>query len=219
MNALACPRCAQLDAVQNVQSVYAAQSGVTHSTGIAAGGVLGAGPVVMGTVSHGTQASHLALRLSPPPAPRRRTAVNCGVLLLFAALIGLGLWGVVAAATSDPATEPSRRVAGVIIAIVFFGLVAVLFGLVLGKGRRLKGEYDDYAAVWPAMSHVWQNAMVCLRCHGIFFPPGVLHAGLGPSGLIPIDAFHDAVTEIGTRLALDSPMSSARRLPPAPPPA
>lgn len=59
--------------------------------------------------------------------------------------------------------------------------------------------------------------MVCVRCHGAFFPPAAVRAGLGPSLLIPVDAFQAAVTDIGTRLALDPPGTADRLLPPAPP--
>ncbi|MCO5993022.1 hypothetical protein [Actinoallomurus rhizosphaericola] len=215
-HALVCPQCAQLDQVQNAQSIYAAQSGVTHSTGVAVGGVIGAGPMAMAVTSHGTQTSHLAMRLAPPPPPRRRSAWNCGVVLIFAISTGIGLIAVSQLSVSGRAEQAGDRWGYLVTSVVGFGLAMAVYVMAFVQGRRLKRGYEAYAAVWPAMMHTWQNAMVCLRCHGAFFPPGVLHSSLGPSRLIPIDAFHAAVTDIGAHMAVAPSVAPDRSIPSAP---
>jgi hypothetical protein len=208
VNVLACPRCAQVDQVQSVQSTYATQSGVTHTSGIAVGGSL-AGPMAARVTSHGTQASHLALRLAPPPQPRRRSAWGCGTLFAFLGSIGVGA----VAFAGSSVTTGTTAVKGIVIGVGAFCVVPVLLVATFRRERALKREYREYAAVWPAMTQVWQNAMACLRCHGVFFPPEVPYPRLAAGQLIPIDRFHDAVTEIGTRLIL---APDHRPLPPPP---
>ncbi|MCR3742196.1 hypothetical protein BS35_004761 [Actinomadura glauciflava] len=215
MNQLACPRCGQMDQAQSAQSVYGAQSGTSHSTGVAVGGGIGTGPMAMGVTMHGTHVSNLAQRLAPPAAPQRRSAWNCGVFALFGLLIIMGLLGLSGYLLHSEPSESTDRTVGLAVAIVFFCLVPVVIGLLLVQGRRLKRRYENYAAVWPAMMHVWQSAMVCLRCHGAFFPPGAIQAENGAGQLIPLDAFPAVVADIGTRIALSPPASSVQQaLPP-----
>lgn len=215
-HALVCPRCGQLDQVQNAQSIYAAQSGVTHSTGVAVGGGIGAGPMAMAVTSHGTQTSHLAMRLAPPPPPRRRSAWNCGVILLLTVLLGMSAIAASMASASTRPGQPDDHVRYLVTAVVCAALAVVVYVVAFVQGRRLKRGYAAYAAVWPAMMRTWQSAMVCLRCHGAFFPPGVLHASLGPSRLIPLDAFHAAVGDIGARMALGELAAPERSITSAP---
>ncbi|MEV5747948.1 hypothetical protein AB0L00_09025 [Actinoallomurus sp. NPDC052308] len=186
---------------------------MAHSTGVAPGGGIGAGPMAMAVTSHGTQTSHLAMRLAPPPPPRRRSALNCGVVLMFAMFIGLGLIALSGFSLNDRPDQASDRWTYLATAVVCLCLTAAVYLMVLVQGRRLKRGYEAYAAVWPAMMHTWQNAMVCLRCHGAFFPPGVLHPSLGPSRLIPLDGFHAAVSDIGARIAVGAPAAPDRSIP------
>jgi hypothetical protein len=224
MEPLACPRCAQLDQVASVQSVYGAQAGMTHSTGMAVGAVIGVGPMAMTTTSTSAQASHLAMRIAPPPIPRRGSVWNCGILVIlgactFMALLGLG--GVLVSSgppdSSISSAEQSHdRTVGYAFVIVFTGIILATFVVMLARSRTLKRRYDDYKAVWPAMTHLWQNAMLCLRCHGAYFPPGAVHHDLGPRHLIPLDTFQHVIADLGTRLAL---APSSIPIPPALPPA
>ncbi|MGH3379382.1 MAG: hypothetical protein ACRDP6_32085 [Actinoallomurus sp.] len=105
----------------------------------------------------------------------------------------------------------------IVMAIGALCVVPVVINKAIRRGQTLKREYEEYAAVWPAMVKVWQESIACLRCHGVFFPSNVPIPGLGSGQLIPIDAFHAAVTDIGTRLVLASPEPPDRQrpLPPA----
>ena len=202
MNPLICPRCAQVDQVQSVQSIYNSQSGVTHLTH---------NWDVGGGQSHGTLTSNLALRLSPPPVPRRQSATGCGTA---AALIGAIVFALICV---DAGITAGTNPAFIVLAIGALCVVPFVINKDLRRGQILKREYEEYAAVWPAMVQVWQNSIVCLRCHGVFFPSNVPIPGHGYGQLIPIDAFHAAVTDIGTRLVLASPEPPDRHqpLPPA----
>lgn len=198
MTPLTCPQCAQVDQVRSVQSIYDSQSGVTHSWELAVGGVQ----------SHGIVTSNLALRLCPPPEPRQQSAVGCGTaFVLVGALCAAAATG--AGATKDPGL--------IVIAIGALCVVAVVITKARRREQTLKQEYKEYAAAWPAMVEVWQRSMACLRCHGVFFPPNAPLPGFGARQLIPIDAFHAAVTDIGARLVLASPEPPDRKqpLPPA----
>ncbi|MFC4907735.1 hypothetical protein [Actinomadura gamaensis] len=181
--------------MQSVQSVYGAQSGTTHSQGMAFGAVIGAGPMAMSTSSHGVHASNLALRLAPPPQPVRQSPWNCGIFALLASIVGFSLipllgWLV----------EHDPMALAVFVAVLCAVPVVVL--LVLVRGQRLKQRHQVYAARWPAMMRIWQSAMICLRCHGTYFPPDALPAGLRPSQLLPVDLFQATVADLGARFAL-----------------
>lgn len=172
--------------------------------------------MAMAVTSHGTQISHLAMRLAPPPPPRRRSAWTCGTVLPFTLFLGIGVIGVSGVATSNRPGQPDLRWGYLVTAVVCLALATVVYLVAFVQGRRLKRGYEAYAAVWPSMMHIWQNAMVCLRCHGAFFPPGALHPSIGPSRLIPIDAFQAAVTEIGSRIAVAPPLVPERSIESAP---
>ena len=207
MHPLVCPHCAQVDQVLSAQSVYATQSGTTYGSGVAVGGTL-AGPVVARVESHGTVVSNLAARLAPPPQPRVRSAVGAGTVL---ALLGILVVSAIAA-TAGSASDGAGEMVGFAIAIIVLGAIPLVLRRVLRRERELKREFEAYAAVWPSMNYLWQRAMVCLRCHGVFFPPDTPAPGLGAGRLIPIGAFHDAITDLGTRLVL-----TPGEPPPAPP--
>jgi hypothetical protein len=217
MNGLTCPRCAQVDQVQSVQSIYTTQSGIHHSSGLAVGGVLAGGPMVARVTSTGTQASHLALRLAPPPEPRRRSAFGCGAWLGLVLLVCFGLIGLIGASVASGPDAAKDRLVGYLAGIISLCLVPVVIFVTIRRERALKREYQSYAAVWPAMTQVWQTAMACLRCHGVFFPPGTpLTAMVGGTQLLPIDDFQNAVTDLGTRLVL-APAIPAEPKPLTPP--
>lgn len=212
MNPLTCPQCAQVDQVQSVQSVYATQSGVTHGSSLAVGGAL-TGPMVARVESRGTLASNLALRLTPPPEPRRQSAAGCGVA--FAVTGALGIAAV--AFAGSRVTEGTDKTKSIAIVIGALCVIPIVIIGVIRRERTFKRQYKEYAAIWPAMMQVWQRAMACLRCHGVFFPPEVPTPGLSAEQLIPIDVFQAAVTDIGNRLLLASPEASDHKkpLPPA----
>lgn len=198
---LHCPRCGRLDQVQSVQSVHAAQSGVSSGSGVAGGGGP-AGPTVMAMSFTGSSASHLALLLAPPPAPRRDSAWNCGVFMAVAVIIFMGLMGVLGALLSDGPEDSAERLGATLFAVGLFCLLPLVFAFAAREDRKLARRYEDYAAVWPAMLHLWRTAMICLRCHGAFFPGGLPQVGLAPGVLLPAEGFRRAVAEIGARLAV-----------------
>lgn len=196
MNSLACPRCGQVDQVQSVQSIYNSQSGVTHSWEHAVGGV----------ESHGVLTSNLALLLSPPPAPRHRSAMGCDTAFALIVSISLGLFCIGVGVDQG---APVLVVGGI-------GLLCVSPFVISHTNRRsreLKREYEQYAAVWPAMMQVWQESIACLRCHGVFFSPNLPIRERGAVQPIPIDAFHAAVTDIGSRLVRAFPEPPDHRQP------
>jgi hypothetical protein len=197
-----CPRCSQLDQVQSAQSLYAAQSGVTDSRATTVGAVIGAGPVIAGTRTHGTHVTNLARQLVPPASPRRASLVNAGdIVLLLGGLIAIAL-GRDGMRPSNPASD--RRL-GEIVVLVGVGLLAASVLIVAVRSQRDRRRYQAYRATWPAYMYVWQTAMVCLRCYGAFFPADALPAELDPASLIPVGSFRSAVIDIGTHLALASP--------------
>lgn len=197
-----CPRCSQLDQVQSAQSLYAAQSGVTDSRATTVGAVIGAGPVIAGTRSHGTHVTNLARQLAPPATPSRASLVNFGdIVLLLGGLIAVAL----GRDGMRPANPASDRQLGEIIVLVGVGLLAASVLIVAVRSQRDRRRYQAYRATWPAYMYVWQRAMVCLRCYGAFFPAGELPAGLDPASLIPVGSFRSAITDIGARLALADP--------------
>jgi len=198
----ACPRCLQLDQVQSAQTVYAAQSGVTDSRATTVGAVIGAGPVIAGTRTHGTHVTNLARQLAPPATPRRGSLVNFGdIVLLLGGLIAIAL----GRDGMRPANPASDRQLGEIVVLVGVGLLAASVLIVAVRSQRDRRRYQAYRAIWPACMHVWQTAMVCLRCYGAFFPADALPAGLDPASLIPVGSFRSAVTDIGAQLALADP--------------
>ena len=199
-----CPRCSQVDQVRSVQTIYAAQTGVTRSAGTAVGGIIGGNPVIMpvimNTSSYGTDASSLALQLAPPPHPRRISVMNCGVIAAFILPVGMVLlgWGLT---VRPPGPSTGDRVSGPIFLILGLALALGLFLIFFFESRKFERRYRAHVAVWPALVHVWQNAMICLRCYGAFFPAGALPTGPSPDEFIPIGFFQAAVTDIGNRLA------------------
>lgn len=117
--------------------------------------------------------------------------MGCGsVLVLIGALSLAFLTGGAGADEGAPGL--------IVIAIGALCVVPVVINKAIRRARELKREYEQYAAVWQAMIQVWQESIACLRCHGVFFSPNVPIPRRGQ--LIPIDAFHAAVTDIGTRL-------------------
>ncbi|QKG27252.1 beta-glucoside-specific phosphotransferase system enzyme II [Actinomadura verrucosospora] len=139
------------------------------------------------------------------------------MVALFAALIVMGLLGLGGYLLHDSESESADRAVGLAVAITFFSLIPIAFVLFLIQGRRLKRHYEDYAAVWPTMMHVWQSAMICLRCHGAFFPADTIQTGIDPGHLIPLDAFRDTVVDVGNRIALAARIPPAQRsIPPGP---
>lgn len=80
----ACPNCSHDDQVRSSQTIYAEQSGTSHTTGTTAGmaWVGGLVPVIAGTQSSGSHASLLARRLAPPAPPVRENAMNGGFVAL-----------------------------------------------------------------------------------------------------------------------------------------
>lgn len=117
----------------------------------------------------------------------------------------------------DGTTSAKDRSSGLAVALAFLSLMLVAYAAFYRQGRKLKRRYEDYAAVWPAMMRVWQSAMVCLRCHGAFFPPDSALLGVGSGHLVPLDVFQGFVADAGTRLALGGPAPSGpRSLPPGP---
>jgi hypothetical protein len=88
---------------------------------------------------------------------------------------------------------------------VGLALLAILLLAVIMHSRKLQRRYEASLAVWPAYMHIWQNAMVCLRCYVAFFPAGALPPGLDPGVPISVNFFRSAVTDLGARLAETDP--------------
>lgn len=65
---------------------------------------------------------------------------------------------------------------------------------------RLKRSYAENVAQWRAYSYVWQNALICLRCYGAFFPGDGFPAVAVPTELIHVDQFHAVIADIGARV-------------------
>jgi hypothetical protein len=168
----------------------------------AAFGGFGIAPVVAGHRSHtfGTQASHLARAVAPPPTPfppsRMPTGGEIFVLLFLGGIGAIILVGAFLA----PGLVIGQRLTGVACALVWLtGPLTVLL-LNVRHRRRLRVRYRAYVRVWPAAVRAWQDAMVCLRCHVAFFPTGAVTDVPAARGLVPLGQFGPAVLAVAVKL-------------------
>ena len=192
----------------SAQSIYAAQTGINRSSGAAAGMIIttkGVGPVIMGTRSAGSQASNLALQLAPPSAPQRTLLLGCGVIGFALVLAAMGVTGLALALPSNGFTAHTRD-NGLIFMVLSIGLLSALFLAIFLRRRVLERRRIAHTAIWLQLMRVWESAMVCLRCHGVFFPAGSPYMGSDPGGFIPVSSFRAVITDIGTRLAAANPV-------------
>ncbi len=176
--ALRCGSCGHLD-VQRVATVYANGSwtSASHTTAAAigvSGDDVALGGASLSTVSAGS--SHLAARLAPPEAPKRRTppvffiAAACGITTLVFAIIWIGFaLNGLSYGWAAPAT------------ILLGCLTGALAASSASQQKELDRHHETLTEVWNDRCRTWNRLLFCPRCGSVTDPESGNHRSLAVS--------------------------------------
>lgn len=198
MSLLACPRCGWVDQVQSVRAVYDSQTSrhVGHTRGMRSGIAYAPGvgliPAVGSSSSYTTVnvSSLLAQYVAPPPAPSlaHRGGGCLTAALPFVALVFLFPFLIINGTGAD-----DMRGAGLLFSVFPAVCVLIVWMLVLRERCRTRKRddcaYRAYAAEYPTLFEVWNEALLCHRCHVGYLPDG--------SAPVAVEQFQAMVLAIG----------------------